>query len=294
MKYWLASIAALCSSLSIAASDTECDRQCLSGFADQLVTSMINHAPDTGRSYRLDGFSLWRTVEGIEGVRHEVIDVEAGQLFFLVVLKETGGRGILKTRMKVDQGEISELEMYVSRDPIDTGEHFNPDGIAEMPSMWWQAVAEDQTASRDELIRVGKGAFDTSIPLSYEPGCYHYEEGDRVGTIECAAPPNRPEDENVRTPVIDETLGIVVSIADVDGAILGRGSFVPTTMLAELFEILEGKGDREPPPDHQDILQVTQQTLNVIQLTKVANGKVQGTQAYMNAQGPGARSAWLP
>jgi len=304
MKYYLTFIATVFCSLSLAASDTECDRQCLSGFADQVVRSMLDHNPESlplavpyratenSRAYKLEGLSLWRTVTGIEGQRYDIIDTDAGQVFFIVVINEATGKGILKTRMKVEQDKISELEMYVARDPVDTGEHFNPGGIAEIEDMWWQTVDPKQRAGRELLARVGQASFSTSEQISFQPGCYHYEEGDKVGQMQCKAPPNRPVDANARVAVIDVELGIVVSIADIHGEILSRGVFVPTTMLAEIRAVMSGEIDRDLPP-RPETFQPTQETLNVIQLTKVADGKIQGTQAYMNAQGPGARSPWV-
>lgn len=282
------------------AQDSTCDRACLKAVADQVMTSIVQHQPTTLpmtqpymatenlRPFQLKGMSLWRTVTAIDGTRHDVIDPQSGQIFFVAVLRETQGPAILKARIKVENHKIAEIETYISRDPADTGEHFNPTGIAKIPAFWWQTVAADKRATREQLATIGKAAFDTSIPVSYEPGCFHFEEGDKVGQAECAAPQDRPVDSKVRVPVIDVEQGIVVSIADVDGVLTSGGSFVPNSMMAAM----RGSPPPNLPPRPTPLKEMAE-TMYVIQLSKVSAGKVQGTQAYMGGQGPGARSPWV-
>lgn len=285
------------------AEGTACDRACLHAMADQVMNSIVGHQPaslpmaqpymatENSRPFQLKGMSVWRSVTGVEGVRHDVIDPQSGQVFFVAAVQEGAAQAILTARFKVNDGKIQEIETYISRDAADTGEHFNPAGLARIPAFWWTAVAPQQRSDRNQLERIGRGAFDTSIAVNYQPGCFHFEEGDKVGQAECAAPADRPVDPKVRVPVIDVEQGIVVSIADVDGVLTPGSSFVPDSMMKTLRANPPPASSSRPMPPM--LVKEMPETMSVTQLSKVVGGIVQGSQAYMNGQGPGARSPWV-
>lgn len=303
-KMKLMTIAMLSGAVTLASAQTDgCDRVCLRGLADQVVDSILKHQPqsvpttspyaatENSRAFQLRGMDLWQTASNIEGARYDVLDPQSGQGLFIAAFGERGGgQAIVVLRFKAEGTKISEIEAYVTRSASDTGEHFNPAGLAKIPAFWWQDVDGPHRSPREQLEQVGKSAFDTSVSVAYRKGCFHFEEGDKVGQDECAAPPDRPVDAKERVPVVDVQQGIVVSIGQVDGVLTTGGSFVPTSMMVTLR-----KGPMPPNMASRPMpLKEMPETMSVVQLTKFFDGKAQGSQAYMIGEGPAARSPWAP
>jgi hypothetical protein len=331
----IAAIALL--STSVFAESKPCDRACLKGFADQALKSMVDHNPSVlpvSKSYSatensqpssLNMMSLWRTVTGIKQMGQYVIDSQAGQVFFTAVVDESGMPSIFIGRLKIENSTISELELYINRSRGDSGFLFQPEKLGKLPVSWTSPIPKGKKATREELLRVGRAIFDTSLPalevcsdcIFMEMGGIVYEDPDylkavdpygeskkteaavnKLVTIPCGLIPTRPGDPNARVAVIDEEQGIVIAFGTVSGMIspyllktVTETCFVPDSMIAQHREYL--KGLKQEDLKDRNILREMPASVNTIEMIRFHSNQIQGMHRLMNLQGPGAGSPWV-
>jgi hypothetical protein len=188
-------VTALLAASSAHAQDAACDRQCLKGAVDQVLESMVRHAPAAlplAAKYRLtvdnvpSGIAMttpWRTITGIKPMRSSqyVIDVPAQQVVFTSTVMEGGMPSLLFGRVQVDHGKIDELELYLGRSKADSGMQFDPTGLANPPAAWDAPIPDAQRNNRDELTKAAKAIFNSSYgDLAASPQCELVENGKRV------------------------------------------------------------------------------------------------------------------
>jgi hypothetical protein len=105
-----------------------CDRACMTGLVDSYLAALVAHDPSglplnrdvkfTENTARLDVGTegLWvGASEGPTGPRVYAIDLAAGQAGFYGVMKERGRPLIIALRLKVVNGQITEIEHVLAR-----------------------------------------------------------------------------------------------------------------------------------------------------------------------------------
>ena len=111
--------------LGVAASQ-ECDRTCLEGTAEKYLAAMLTHDPSKapiahGTRYTENAVELtlpdglWRTVDSIGKYRLFVSDPQQGEVGFFFKAQENGAPVLVATRLKVVNGQITEIETFAPR-----------------------------------------------------------------------------------------------------------------------------------------------------------------------------------
>ncbi|MGE4432180.1 MAG: hypothetical protein AB7E05_15725 [Sphingobium sp.] len=237
-----------------------CDRACLKAitntFFDAIVhkregevpLSHIYQATENGVASSPSSMTIWRTVDAIRS-RFLIVDPVSSQVYAITTVDEGGKENILFGRLKVENRQISEIELYTNRTRGQDGVTYTQGGSpTPLPVEWTQTVAKNRLPSRDELLTAGRSKFDNSFsPPPGSPDCMLMEQGKFVaehpkvwaaigpavvpgkptpqkagkayvrnadGTvpIPCSGgSPKRPQDPNARVDIIDEEQGIVVT-----------------------------------------------------------------------------------
>jgi hypothetical protein len=115
-----------------AAASAECDRACLTAIAEKYVAAMQAHDPSKaaiarGARYTENNVELplpdglWRTVGNIGVYRLFVADPKAGSVGFFVKAQENAAPVLVGTRLKVVDGQITEIESVAARLSNTTG-----------------------------------------------------------------------------------------------------------------------------------------------------------------------------
>src|SRR6478735_3652513 len=108
------------------AASPSCDRACLEGIAEKYLTALLAHDPSKapiakGTRYTENAVTLplpdgiWRTADSIGKYRLFVSDPQQGQIGFFAKGTENGAAVLIATRLKVVNGQITEIESYVPR-----------------------------------------------------------------------------------------------------------------------------------------------------------------------------------
>ena len=172
----------LASSVTWASGSDSCDRSCLRGFADQLISSMIAHdstrlplaqeylATENSAPSTPGLMVVWRTASAVRN-RFYVIDPVSEQIFLIGTLSEGSTDALLYGRIKVHKARISELELYTSHSRGQGGFQFSADGAANFPKAWTDVIAPERRSSRAELLQAGH------VP-AHQPGKRrHHDQG---------------------------------------------------------------------------------------------------------------------
>ena len=104
----------------------QCDRACLQGIAETYLGAMLAHDParaplaakvrytENGVELTLpDG--LWRTVDKLGSYRLYVADPEGQSIGFFAKTAENGAPALVGTRLKIEDGKITQIESVVGR-----------------------------------------------------------------------------------------------------------------------------------------------------------------------------------
>lgn len=158
---------------SEAADAQSCDRACLEGFVDRYFDAVIENDPVrlplsddvrfTENGQRLEiGDGLWRTMRAKGGYRLFVTDTTAGQVAFLGTIEEDhrdpslGTPALIALRLKIDDGEISEVEQFVARN-VEAAERV--EALGSPHPVFLETVPEDERMSRFDLIDTANAYF---------------------------------------------------------------------------------------------------------------------------------------
>lgn len=114
-------------------------------------------------------------------LRLSLRDIETGGIGFYGSLDESGTRSPFALRLKVVNGRIAEAEIVVAR-PAEAGVPFVNGDLAARPELS-AVLSPDQRTSRERLIAVANGYFDTlqrndgTLHTQFEEGCNRREDG---------------------------------------------------------------------------------------------------------------------
>ena len=158
-RYWVA--AAAVAAFAFAASGSAatiggavtppCDRACMTGIVDRYLAALVRHDPaglplnrdvkfteNTAR-LKVGGEGLWVGASELPtGFRIYAVDVGAGQIGFYGVMKERDRPLIIALRMKVVNGQITEIEHVLARslraDAVKSLATPRPEFVTALPS----------------------------------------------------------------------------------------------------------------------------------------------------------------
>jgi hypothetical protein len=181
------------------APSNDCDRSCLNGFVDQYMAAVAAHDPSklphaasvryTENNVEMPlGEGLWQTSDGWGSYKVFVDDPQTGQVGFLAVANEDGNLSCFAGRLKVADHKVSEIEIIAARPERPSPASANgipvggPQNLQDKP-LFNEDVPADQRVSRQELIRLANGYFDTiqlntgKIYTNFDPDCQRMENG---------------------------------------------------------------------------------------------------------------------
>lgn len=223
------------------------------------------------------GDGLWNTITARRDYYDlKCADLTTGQVSWIGIIEERGHPAIMMMRLAVTaDGALSEIETIINREH-EFGPFPNFDGYDTPRPLLLADVPEDQRSSREELIRVANGYFDT---IELNDGTLHTEFTDECNRIENGLQTTNTQIEGYpiasmgtadqfrlgqyiyddrlrdrRYPLVDEEKGIVCAAGFIDHA--GKvidvtwtdGSvhksifhFPHSFVLLELFKIVGGK-----------------------------------------------------
>jgi len=177
-----------------------CDRACLEGTVDKFLDAFIKHEPKlvplssnvkyTENGQRLEpGDGSWRTMVGKGTYRLFVDDVPAGQVAFIGTLREEdrqkkdGNAVLVALRLKVDQQQISEIELLVVRNEMAA---LNSERLGMPNQLFLEAVPQAERMSRADLVKTANMYFsgmqrnDGKGVYPFTDDCDRFENGTRT------------------------------------------------------------------------------------------------------------------
>ena len=190
------------------AASPACDRSCLEGIAEKYLVGMLAHDPSKapiakGTRYTENAVTLplpdglWRTVDGIGKYRLYVSDPQQGQIGFFAKGTENGAPVLIATRLKVVNGQITEIESYVPRltdtitagpssvkrsdklgdaprpqfvTALPPGKRLSREKLASIANSYWAGLENNRGEKvppfADDCVRLENGTQTSGVPLA--------------------------------------------------------------------------------------------------------------------------------
>ena len=222
------------------------------------------------------GDGLWNTISGRrDNYDLKCADIQAGQVSWFGIIEEYGHPAIMGLRMAFDGEQISEIETIICRE-MEFGPFPSIAGYDAPRASMLADVPQDQRLSREEMIAIANGYFETielndgTLHTEFTDDCDRIENGlqttnveiedypiARMGTADQFRLGQYIYDDRLRDrrfPLVDEEKGIVCAAGFIDhaGKIIDvtwtDGSqhkslfhFPHSFVLLELFKIVGGK-----------------------------------------------------
>jgi hypothetical protein len=180
---------------------SQCDRACLIGVIDQYLAALVRHDPSglpLASSYKYTedtatiplGDGLWvGASEGPTTFRIYAADPTAGQVGFFGVIKEFDKPVLLALRLKVEKGQIREIEHVVAR-YLSGGAMANL--VRPRPGLV-QPVPPSERLPREEMLRIADSYFDSieqtnASVAPFAGDCERHENGIQTTTNKTPQP----------------------------------------------------------------------------------------------------------
>ena len=182
------------------------------------------------------GDGLWNTITAKHDYDLRFAEASRGQVAVFTAVEETDALNPACIRLEVSGGQITGIETVVARNK-DEGFPFGPQHFERKPVME-ALVADDARSSREELVRVADGYFETierndgTINTKFWPHCNRVENGvqttnnadfplpvARMGCEEQFALGWYRYDDDLRArrfPLVDTERGIVLAYGFID------------------------------------------------------------------------------
>ena len=152
-----------------------CERVCMEDLAGRFLTAMAARDAATlplapGARYTENGQAmgfdngLWQTASKVGAYRHVFADPASGQLGFFSTLDENGRGMTMGTRIRLENGWITEVELVAYR--TGSGPAWNDAGYAQLEEMkspkalWTDPVPPAQRKTRQELATIANHYFE--------------------------------------------------------------------------------------------------------------------------------------
>ena len=249
-------VVALASSAALAQAPGEpsavapnCNRNCLvgmlHGYLDALSHKDRGRAPFARTVRYVEnnvemplGEGVWGSVGGLSATGLEVADAVTGNAAWFGTVQEHGGGAFLTVRLKVENGQITEVESVIQRSPTHPAPFGDPAKLQHDPA-FQELLPAEQRRERERLIAVANGYFSTveqndgQIFTAFDPDCQRTENGISTtsGAQGAAAIAQGCESQfklgiyrinkrvrERRYPIVDEERGIVVATGFFDHA----------------------------------------------------------------------------
>jgi hypothetical protein len=146
----------------------DCDRDCLIGHARAYVAALEERDPgklplasdvrftENNVELPVGDHGLWGTVNAVWDDALEVADAETGNAAWFGIVEEHGNPAYLALRLRVDEGEITEIETIVNRRPDMAKPFGDPTAVKHDPE-FNAILAPEQRRSRERLTAVADG-----------------------------------------------------------------------------------------------------------------------------------------
>jgi len=288
-------------------SQSECNRECLIGFADRFTKALVEHEPgraqlaknakytENGQSLK-PGDGLWATAGEDSQYRLYATDPAAGQVVLLGVFKESGTPVVAAIRLKVDVRQVTQAEVIVARN--DPAVPFRPELLTAPRSVFNEFVDPGERQPRENLLGLLNTYFDgfdendTGKRIPFDKECQRIENGAEVsGATDPGADPIRRlgclEQLNTgwskmvtsvrerRFLVVDDERGLVFAVEFFDYA-----GVLKTVKLSDGTTLAVPAGMQKPC------------SLMVANLIKIKAGKVRLVEAVVVPVPYGMKSGW--
>jgi hypothetical protein len=282
--------------------------QLASDYLDALVardTAALTLHPEfrlteNGQDLEL-GDGLWGTANARGKYIHVAADPERGAVAVVTVLYESDSPVIVGLRLRLDDRQLAEAEMIVSRSDILFYKN-GPENLERMGApapIWSERVPEKERMSRDAMVAAANAYFDTlerndgTVRCEFEEGCRRLDNG----VYATQAPEFDKEGDEPfyalgpggqfalgyfsfvtrirerRFPVIDEERGVVVS-----------GPFLDHAGTIHEVELTDGR--RVPINVKQPF------TWQIFEMFKIRSGKIAQIEVVLNMVPYGMPSGW--
>lgn len=230
------------------ASPSQCNKACLYQLADGYFDAMLkhdahydgiaDHVKFSENGVLLEvGDGLWNTINGVRGYDLKVADEAIGEVLRIDVVEEHGHPAIIAARFKVEHKQITEIETVLSR-KIDNSPFPVTEGYTQPHELWSKTIPQEKRQSRDELIKVANGYFETiqlndgKLFTKFADDCNRVENGllttntnipnYEIAKMGCAEQFELGQyiyDDRLRDrrfPLVDQATGVVVAAAFMD------------------------------------------------------------------------------
>jgi hypothetical protein len=145
----------------------QCDRACLVALMDQYLAAVVKHDPagvpiadDVKLVQNLNpipvGEGLWKTATGgPTEFKIYVADSVAGQIGFMGVIRDQNKPALLGARLKLENGEITEIDHMVSplSEPL-------PPGLEKPRPRLVQKIEKSQLVPREQMRKAANAYYD--------------------------------------------------------------------------------------------------------------------------------------
>lgn len=172
---------------------TDCNRSCLIGFLHSYMDALAHKDPARAhfaKSVRFTennvempiGDGLWNSVSGVAQTGLEVADTETGNAAWFGTVQEHGEYAYYAMRLRVEEGQIAEVETVVDRKGTLPAPFGNPQELVHDPA-FAEPLQPDERRPRERLMAVANGYFSTvelndgQIFTWFDPDCQRTENG---------------------------------------------------------------------------------------------------------------------
>jgi hypothetical protein len=140
-------------------------RASLEGMMNRYLEAMVAHEPEslplskkvkhTENTIQLPaGEGLWATASDLPTYRLYICDPQGGQVGFFGLMKENGLPILLSSRLRVDDGLITEIENIVLREGERPIPLIHTENLTKPKDLYLEALKPSERVSREEMIRV--------------------------------------------------------------------------------------------------------------------------------------------
>jgi hypothetical protein len=226
-----------------------CNRICLIGMLhsyldalrhqDRGLAPFARNARYTENNVEMPlGEGLWGSVGGVSATGLELADPSTGNAAWYGTVQEHGNGAFLAVRLKVADGQITEVESVIQRAPTHPAPFGDPAKLTHDPA-FQEVLPPEQRRERERLIAIANGYFSTveqndgQIFTAFDPDCQRNENGISTtsGAQGAASIAQGCESQfklgiyrinkrvrERRFPIVDEERGIVVATGFFDHA----------------------------------------------------------------------------
>ena len=172
----------------------DCDHACLVGFLHSYLDALTHK--DRGRAHfaadvrftendvemPLGNEGLWASISAVAASGLEVADTTTGNAAWFGTVEEYGQPAYYAMRLRIRDGQISEVETVVDRKGGLPAPFGDPSKLVHDPA-FGEVLPPEQRRARERLIAVANGYFSTvelndgQVLTEFDPDCQRTENG---------------------------------------------------------------------------------------------------------------------